>query len=63
MSSDLENRLFKLFNVLDNSNFFTDEEMESPNVDGSFRGLELDEDVLRKIYYENALRWFPEIFR
>ena len=43
--------------------FSTGEEMESPSVDGSFRGLELGEDVLRKIYYENAIRWFPEIFR
>lgn len=43
--------------------FFSDEEMESPNVDGSFRGLGLGEDVLRNIYYENAIRWFPEINR
>ena len=42
--------------------FTTDEMMESPNVNGSFRGLKLDEDVLRKIYYSNALKWFPEIF-
>ena len=28
MSSDFDNRLFRLFNALDNSNFFTDEEVE-----------------------------------
>ncbi len=42
--------------------FSTDGEMTSPNVDGSFRGLDLSEEVLRKIYYENALRWIPDSF-
>ncbi len=40
----------------------TDEMMDSPNFSGTFRGLGLDEDVLRKFYFANALNWFPEIF-
>ena len=39
--------------------FSTDEEMSSPNVNGSFKGLYLDETVLRNIYYENAMKWYP----
>lgn len=36
--------------------------MNSPNVEGEFRGLGLDEEVLRKIYYSNALHWYPGAF-
>jgi len=43
--------------------FATDETMDSPNVSGSFRGLGLDEDILEKIYFTNALKWYPEIFK
>ena len=43
--------------------FATDETMDSPNVDGSFMGLALDEDVLRKIYFANAQKWYPELFK
>ncbi len=39
----------------------TDETLESPNVDNSFVGLKLDEEVLRKIYYSNAVNWYPGI--
>ncbi len=42
--------------------FSTDEPMDSPNVDGSFTGLGLDEDILRKIYHANAVKWYPGIF-
>ena len=42
--------------------FATDDPMNSPYVNGSFRGLALDNDVLRKIYYTNAIQWYPEIF-
>lgn len=42
--------------------FSTGETMTSPNVDGSFRGLELDDDVLKKIYQTNAIQWYPGIF-
>ena len=43
--------------------FSTDEVMNSPDVNGSFSGLKLDKDVLRKIYFENALKWVPGIFK
>jgi len=43
--------------------FADDEIMESPDVNGSFRGLKLDKDVLRKIYFKNSLRWVPGIFK
>ncbi len=39
--------------------FSTDEEMSSPNVNDPFKGLDLDEKVLRNIYYENAMKWYP----
>jgi hypothetical protein len=39
--------------------FTTDEEMTSDIVEGSFRGLKLDPDVLEKIYYQNARIWYP----
>ncbi len=42
--------------------FSTTQEMESPNVNGSFQGLGLSEDILKKIYYENALKWYPGSF-
>lgn len=41
--------------------FSTGEVMESPDVNGSFRGLALEEDVLRKIYHTNAINWLPGI--
>ena len=39
--------------------FSTNDELSSPSVSGSFKGLYLDEKVLKKIYYENALKWYP----
>ncbi len=42
--------------------FSTTEDMESPNVDGVFQGLGLDGKVLRKIYHDNALKWYPGLF-
>ena len=42
--------------------FATEEEMESPNVNGRFRGLGLDKSVLTKIYHTNALNWYPGLF-
>jgi predicted TIM-barrel fold metal-dependent hydrolase len=41
--------------------FATDEEMEVWEVDGKFRGLALPADVLRKIFHDNALKWYPGI--
>lgn len=42
--------------------FSTSNELNSPNVNGSFQGLGLDGEVLRKIYTENALKWYPGCF-
>ncbi|MEA3461062.1 MAG: amidohydrolase family protein, partial [Bacteroidota bacterium] len=44
------------------SYFASDSLMSSRNVDGEFRGLDLDEEVLRKIFRTNALQWYPEAF-
>jgi predicted TIM-barrel fold metal-dependent hydrolase len=44
------------------SYFATDSLMTSDKVDGEFRGLDLDEKVLRKIYEANALHWYPGAF-
>jgi predicted TIM-barrel fold metal-dependent hydrolase len=42
--------------------FATSETMDSPNVNGSFKGLGLDKKILKKIYYDNAIKWYPGIF-
>ena len=45
---------------LEHWRYFTkDEEMTSKYVDGSFLGLKLPGNVLRKLYFENAKKWFP----
>ncbi len=63
-NSDIEERIEWLDNEWksDWTYFSSNEEMNSPNVDGSFKGLDLDEDVLRKIYHTNAINWYPGIF-
>jgi len=38
--------------------FATSETMTVPEVNGSFKGLQLPKDVIAKIYYENAVKWF-----
>jgi predicted TIM-barrel fold metal-dependent hydrolase len=38
--------------------FSTDETMSVEEVTGEFRGLRLPKEVIDKIYYSNALRWF-----
>ena len=43
--------------------FTTAEEMSSPNVEGAFQGLGLSEDVLKNIYYNNTLKWYPDSFK
>jgi hypothetical protein len=35
--------------------------MTSWEVDGEFKGLKLPKDVIEKIYYKNAVKWFPGI--
>ena len=42
--------------------FATDSLMSSQNVEGEFKGLDLDEAVLRKIFYQNAMHWYPGAF-
>jgi len=44
------------------SYFATDSLLSSRNVEIDFRGLDLSEEVLRKIYYTNAIAWYPGIF-
>jgi predicted TIM-barrel fold metal-dependent hydrolase len=39
----------------------TDSIMTSWEVDGEFRGLKLPKDVIEKIYFSNAVKWFPGI--
>ncbi|MBN2287721.1 MAG: amidohydrolase family protein [Candidatus Glassbacteria bacterium] len=41
--------------------FATEREMEVWEVDGKFRGLALPADVLKKIFHDNAVRWYPGI--
>jgi hypothetical protein len=42
--------------------FFTsDERLESSSVDGAFKGLKLPREVVDKIYFKNAEKWFPGI--
>ena len=41
--------------------FATDNMMTSTIVDNEFQGLALPETVLRKIYYDNAKKWYPGI--
>lgn len=36
----------------------TDETMEVPEVTGPFQGLKLPKEVIDKIYFHNAVKWF-----
>ena len=38
--------------------FATDEELEAPEFSGSFRGLNLPQEVVKKIFYTNAKRTY-----
>lgn len=38
--------------------FVTDEKMTVPSVDGEIDGLKLPKEVVDKIYYKNAVKWF-----
>jgi predicted TIM-barrel fold metal-dependent hydrolase len=42
--------------------FAGDSLMSSRHTDKQFRGLALEEEVLRKIYYSNAAAWYPGAF-
>ncbi len=39
--------------------FATADTMESPSVNGAFIGLDLNKKVLEKIFYSNAVHWYP----
>ena len=41
--------------------FATDEEMSVWEVNGPFRGLDLPKETLKKMFYENAEKWYPGI--
>ena len=43
--------------------FTTDNMMNDYKVGGSFKGLKLPKKIIDKIYYHNALRWYPGIKR
>ena len=38
--------------------FTTDEKMTAPSFRGEFEGLQLPKEVVRKIYSENAIKWY-----
>ncbi|HTF21351.1 MAG TPA: amidohydrolase family protein [Chryseolinea sp.] len=38
--------------------FATSDTMTTPEVNGDFKGLQLPKEVIDKIYYENAVKWF-----
>jgi predicted TIM-barrel fold metal-dependent hydrolase len=39
----------------------TDETITSWEVDGNFKGLKLPKEVIEKIFYKNAVKWFPGV--
>ena len=41
--------------------FATEDEMAVPEVNGPFRGLALPAGVLKKLFHDNALNWYPGI--
>ena len=59
--TDIEERKVRLEKTYrsDWAYFATADSMDSPKVNSTFVGLDLDKDVLEKIYYSNAVRWYP----
>ncbi len=41
--------------------FVSDEDMDVSGFDGKFKGLKLPKEVVEKIYFTNAKKWFPGI--
>ncbi len=41
--------------------FTSDAEMEVSRVNGKFRGLKLPANIVDKIYYKNAVSWYPDV--
>ena len=56
-NSNVKNHAHKLW-TKDWKYFVTDETMTAPQVNGSFQGLKLPKEVVDKIYYHNAVKWF-----
>ena len=40
--------------------FATDEEIDFPSSGGKIRGLKLPPEVLKKIFYSNFFKWYPD---
>ncbi|MEX1136767.1 MAG: amidohydrolase family protein [Balneolales bacterium] len=54
---ELKNHIHKLW--LAHWDFFTtDKELSAPEVSGTFRGLNLSAEIVEKIYYKNAVKWY-----
>ena len=64
MRTSIDSTITRIETTYDNDlrYFATSDEMEVWEVNGKFRGLELPADVLRKIFHDNAVKWFPGIF-
>jgi predicted TIM-barrel fold metal-dependent hydrolase len=62
-STDMEQRMKQIREAwrADWEYFASDRTLSSPNVEGEFRGLDLDRRILGKIFYSNALKWYPGI--
>ena len=62
--SNYENRIEWLENEWhsDWAYFAGDSLMSSRDVEREFMGLDLDEELLRKIFYSNAVNWYPGAF-
>jgi hypothetical protein len=41
--------------------FQSGDEMKSPKATGSFSGMQLPDKIMKKIFYENAMRWYPSL--
>lgn len=41
--------------------FTTNDRMEVPKVQGAFKGMKLPRKVVDKIYFSNALKWYPRL--
>ncbi|MEZ4810676.1 MAG: amidohydrolase family protein [Allomuricauda sp.] len=58
--SEIKNRAYGIWRR-DWEFFTTDNTMEVPQFEGRFKGLKLPDDVILKIYRENALAWYPAL--
>ena len=63
MKTDIDGTIEKINTTYDKDYryFATDEELEVWEVDGAFRGLALPRSVLKNIFYDNMLKWYPGV--